>query len=252
VQYDGRVKPIREMTAGELLELVRGGGLDEAGVLAVLRHPYCTVEIVREVLGLGRVLGSHAVRERIAAFPGLEVGRALNLLPTLPWLSLVHVAQEPRTPPLIKRRAEQILVQRIRSMTLGEMVAFARCAHRPLIRVLGRMAPDPVLEALLDNPRVIEEDILLVLSAGAPSPRFLRSVSRHRRWGSYYRLRHAVAIHPAAPLPLASSLLVQLTTRDLRRIAANPAAAAAVRERAQALVTRREAPAEPGDGRIQR
>lgn len=243
------MKPIRDLGGSELLELVRRGELDDMQTLEVLRNPYCPVSAVEHLLLHRHGFGSHAVRELVAGFPGLQVGKALNLLATLPWLSLLHVAQNPRTQPLVRRRAEQTLIQRTPNMTPGELIALARRAHRPLMMTLCQSADDRVQIALLDNPLLVENDILITLNRGHASSRFLWSIFRHQKWGQYYRVRLAVAVQPNAPLPLAVSALVQLKTTDLVKISKREDLVAEVRNAAWALVERRREVA-AGSGRI--
>ncbi len=229
---------IAELGPEELLDLVEGGELDEVQVLEVLRNPYCPVEVAHRVAANRSWLASHLVRERLAAFRGMSVGTVLNLLPTLPWLSLLHVAQAPRTPPVVRRHAERQLLGRLQRMTLGERVALARLAHRPLFRHILDLPEPRVHEALLDNPRTVENDVLLALRrAEAGSPLFA-VVVRHRRWGASYAVKHAIARSPAAPLPLALSSLVHLRVPDLREILRSDTCPERVREAAGALLGR--------------
>ncbi|NOZ79411.1 MAG: hypothetical protein GXP48_09605 [Acidobacteria bacterium] len=245
------MKPIGEMGTQELEELVRTRELDQLEALEVLRNPYCSLSIVESILQSEQHLQAHAVRERIAGFPGLEFGTALHMLGTLPWLSLVHVAQNPRTPPLIRRNAERVIVRRVHGLTLGELVALARCAHRPLIRLLTDQEDERVLEALLDNPRMAENDVLFLLRKKHIPPGILGHISGHRRWGNYTQVRVAVAVHPNTPLPVSLSILVRLSLKDLEEISSAIEAPPEVKRGARQLVQRRREETQSG-GRIRR
>jgi len=229
---------IAEMTTPELVALVETGGLDKAQAMEVLNSPFCTTRVAEMLLGSHRLLSSHVVRERLAGFPGIPVASALNLLPTLPWLSLLHLAQAPRTPPMVRRQAERKLVGRLHRMTLGEAIALARLAHRPLIRSLGELERAQVLEALLDNPRLIETDVLVMLSRRSTPREAVTAALRHRRGGSSYAVRMAAAIHPSTPLPLALSALVQLKRADLVDLGRRQDLRAELRDAAEALAVR--------------
>ncbi len=222
----------------ELMALVENGELDEPEVLEVLRNPYCTVEIARKIALDRRWTASHVVRERLAAFRGMPVATVMNILPTLPWLSLLHVAQEPRTPPVIRRHAERHIVQRLRRMALGEKITLARLAHRELYRHLLEL-PDPqVLQALLDNPRTVENDVVLLLQRAEPDSPLFAAVMRHRRWGACYEIKRTLARAAGTPVPLAISSLVHLRAADLKEIAGGASGSHAVRQAAAALQER--------------
>ncbi len=237
---------IADRSTEELRELVERGQLDEREVLEVLRNPYCTPDIARAVAARREWLRSHAVRERLAAFPGMPFALALDLLPTLPWLSLLHVAQTPRTPPQVRRTAERKLLERIARMTLGERIALARLAHRPLLPPLLACGEPDVLEALLDNPRLVENDVVLMIRRLEAGSALFAAIARHRRWGSRAAVRRAIAAAPAAPLPVALSVLVQLPRGDLAALARDHAVPEAVRRAAEAVA--RRPPGERGAG----
>ncbi len=85
------------------------------------------------------MLGPHGVRELLAGFPGFNFCRALDLLATLPWVSLLTISQAPKTPPVVRRHAERKLVSQMLTMALGEKIALARRAHRALFPVTDRI-----------------------------------------------------------------------------------------------------------------
>jgi hypothetical protein len=226
---------IVDMNAGELLELVRSRDLSDPEVLSVLRSPYCTLEIAGRIASSRDLLGSDAVRENLTGFPGMPLSEAMNLMGTLSWPSLLAVAQAPRSPPLIRRQAERKLLQRLPKLTPGEVIALARRAHRPLFDALTSSADDRVLVALLDNPRLVENDLVVMLQRTERTPAFYRELARHHRWGAAYGVRRALAQTPGVPLPVALSVLVSLRPGDLRRVAESKGAPAQVRSAAAAL-----------------
>ena len=223
----------------ELLAHLREAELDEPEILEVLRNPYCTLEIALTVGDSRRWTTSHVVRELLVGFRGFPFARAMNLLPTLPWTSLLQLAQAPSTPPVVKRQAEKKLLDRLVRMTLGEKTALARRAHRPLFQRLIATADEQVLTALLDNPRLVEVDVLVMVNTASAPRQFYFTLGRHHRWGLSYGVRLSLATCPRTPLPLALSAMVQLNPGDLRRIAEQPDVPERVQLAAQALCARR-------------
>ena len=232
------VPPISELDSQALLELVEQHELDETQVLQVLRSPYCTVQVAELVASRPRLMDAHSVRERLAAFPGFTFARAMDLIGTLPWTSLLTLAQQPRTPAIIRRHSERKLMAMVPSMTLGEKIALARRTHRSLLGPLIAGKDAQVLSALLDNPRLVENDILVILNTTEPAPEFFADLARHHRWGQYRDVRRALVACPHTPLPLALSVLVQMPAGELRRLLDNPHTPRRVREAAVALQNR--------------
>ena len=231
-------KSIAELDTDSLMELVRGRQLDELEVVQVLRSPFCTAQIAELIASQPGLMGTHAVREKLAGFPGFTFGRALDLMATLPWTSLLTLSQSPRTPPVVRRQAERRLLAQLASMSLGEKIALARRAHREIFRVLIETGDGQVLSALLNNPRLVENDILVILNTSQPPAEFFGELSSHRKWAPYIRIRRALVVCPRTPLPLALSVLVQLSVTELRRVLEHPDLPERVREAALSLLER--------------
>ncbi|MFV2071271.1 MAG: hypothetical protein ACC742_01280 [Thermoanaerobaculales bacterium] len=229
-------RPIAEMDGDALLEFVREKELDEVELLQVLRSPFCSVQVAELVASDRGLLGSHGVRERLAGFPGFSFARAVGFLSTLPWASLLTLAQAPKTPPVIRRQAERKLLEQLPTMALGEKIALARRTHRALLGTLIAIADGQVLSAVLNNPRLVENDILIILNTTEPSPDFFAELARHHRWGQYPNIRRALVECPRTPLPLALSVLVQLPLAELSRVLSRPDLSEKVRDASKALL----------------
>lgn len=223
------------MNEAELVSLVTSGQLDERSAVDVLRNPYCTLQVAERIADSRDLLVSQSVRELLSGFRGLPVGRALDLIATLPWTSLLALAQNPRTSPVVRRHCEKKLTGLIVTMALGEKVALARRVHRSLLRHLLLSADGQVLDALLDNQRLTEDDVLLILNTAVAPAEFYTRVGRHHRWGQCYGVRRALAVCPHAPLPIALSALVLLRTNDLAAIASRGDIQDQIRSAAKAL-----------------
>lgn len=220
------------------MDFVARHQLDELQVLQVLRSPFCTAQIAERIASDPRLLDAHAVREKLAGFPGFTFSRALDLLSTLPWTSLLSLSQSPRTPPVVRRQAERKLLGQLASMALGEKIALARRAHRAIFKVLINSGDGQVLSALLNNPRLVENDILVILNTCEPPPEFFSELAGHGKWGPYIRVRRALVECEHTPLPVALSVLVQLSLTEIRRVLERPDVSDRVREAAQSLLDR--------------
>ena len=242
-------RSIADLASEELMALVRQGELDDLQVLEVLRSPFCTPQIAEMVASDRRYLAAQSVRELLAGFPGFSFARAMDLISSLPWTSLLALAQTPRTPPVVRRQAERKLIFQIASMTLGERIAMARRAHRALFSALMGGWDDKILSALLDNPRMVENDVVVLINTGEPPLDFYGVVARHRKWGGYYGVRRALVECPRTPLPLALSIMVQLPRSDHKRIAKRETLSEPIREAAAGLFARATSGANLGGAR---
>jgi len=230
---------IAVMNSEKLLELVRRDTLDELQALKILRNPYCTVEVAEELMEKRQLLSAFRVRELICRVRGMPLYRVTNLISGLPWLSLLSLAQQPATPPQVRRRAKEKLLARIPLLTDGERIALARRAHRDLFSALLSTGELMVIEALLDNPRMTESDLMQLLTDSRTPGSFITSVGRHRKWSVRRELRRIIALHPSTPLPLAVSALADMGLHELRDIVCDPRCPEKIRSSALDLARKR-------------
>ncbi len=106
-----------------------------------------------------------------------------------------------------------------RPLTLGERKSIARRRDKTLLdRVLRDPHPD-VIRILLDNPAIVEDDVVRLSALRPVQPEVLVQVFRHTRWIIRYRVRHALARNPNTPEDIAVQLVPHLTPSDRRELA---------------------------------
>jgi hypothetical protein len=95
-------------------------------------------------------------------------------------------------------------------------------ARTPNRFVLDRLLHDPdprVVLRLLENPRIVERDVVKMAALRPGSPAVLSTIAEHPRWSGSYRVRTALACNPATPSAIAERLLPTLMRQDLRTVA---------------------------------
>jgi hypothetical protein len=206
-----------------------------AAAQIVLRNPHAAEEVVRLVAEQRPLLSFYDVRRDLALHRAAPQAIALALLSTLFWRDLVAAGLDVRLRPVVRRAADQRLVERLPSLAVGERASIARRASP---RVLQSLRSDPtprVIAALLDNPRLVEADLLPLAAGESTRPQVLEVILAHRKWGSRYPLRVAVVRNPRSPLALVLRHLPLLKKADLRAVAADPHLPPPLRRRAELL-----------------
>ncbi len=231
---------LREMNTEQLLRFLGCEEIDQKQAITILRNPFCTAKVAGKLMECHRGLSAHRVRELLCQVRGMPTPTLINLISTLPWLSLLHLAQEARTPPVIRRRAERRLLRRIARLTLGERIALARRSHRELFAPLFESGDEKIIEALLENPRMTESDLASAMLRIQLPPAFYSALIRHPKWTCRRDLRKVLARNPETPLPLALSALAELGIHELAEIRGDHNAPVEVRDAAARLILRRE------------
>jgi len=102
------------------------------------------------------------------------------------------------------------------SMPLGVRRSAARTRDRLVLDRLVHDRDPAVIAMLLENPRVVERDVVRIAAMRPTRPEVLAVLARDPRWSSNYRVRKALACNPWTPRPVALRLLPSLMVQDLR------------------------------------
>jgi len=128
-------------------------------------------------------------------------------------------------------------------LPLGTRTSAARGRDRfKLDRLLHDRNPK-VIAALLDNPRLIERDVVKIAAMRPTRSEILEVVAAHARWSARYRVRKALACNPHTPTAIARRLLPTLMVQDLVLAIEAGVFPAEIRPEVTALVRQRRAAA---------
>jgi hypothetical protein len=139
----------------------------------------------------------------------------LNLLHFLGWMELAKALEDPYTPPAVKKRAETLLKARVEEMALGEKIALARIAAAGVIPSLLAEPRVEVIAALLGNPRLIEENVLLLCAGERVTTQILSAVGTHPHWRQRHAVKMALLRNAATPAAVSLGFLDSLSASDL-------------------------------------
>jgi hypothetical protein len=126
-----------------------------------------------------------------------------------------------------------------RTLTLGERKALAR---RPTRKAMEKLLADPhpaVIRTLLQNPKVVEDDVVRLAARRPNDPALLAEVASSPRWSHRVRVRMAIVLNPDTPATLSIPLLALLVRHELKLVAEAAALPAALRGAAHDLLQRR-------------
>jgi len=228
---------LRDAGGDELRVLVRSlvENLDARAAQLVLRNPHAGEEVIRILAEQQRLLVFYDFKRELAMHPSTPQALALTLVSGLFWRDLVAVGLNVRVRPVVRRSAERRLIERLPGLAVGEKVSVARTASPHVLQVLRHDPTPRVIAALLDNPRLVEGDLLPLASADTTHTPVLAVILGHPKWGYRYPVRVAVVRNPRAPLALAMQHLPMLKKPDLKAVASDPRLAAPLRRRAELL-----------------
>jgi hypothetical protein len=108
--------------------------------------------------------------------------------------------------------------------------------------VLDRLIHDRnwrVIALVLDNPRVVERDVVSIAARRPTQPKILEVISKHNKWSGRYRIRKSLVCNPYTPYPLARQLLGTLLQHDIKSLISMGAMPKRLREEAREILNSR-------------
>jgi len=164
--------------------------LTEDQALALLQRQDFPAESIEQLARNGSVMKSRKARFAIAAHARAPRHISLRLIRGFYTFDLMQFSLLPAVAADLKRAADEMLIKRLGSITLGERISLARRASTVVAAALLLDKEIPVWQAALENPRLTEAAIVKILLRSNVAPAFVEAVCRHPKW----LLRHEVRI----------------------------------------------------------
>src|SRR5579864_251930 len=192
--------------------------LTEDLALARLESRDLTDEAIEEVTASAGLMKSRKVRLALAAHPRTPRRIALRLIRELYTFDLMRFSLMPAVAADLKRLADQLLVSRMSSITLGERISFARRSSGLVATALLTDKETRVWQAALENPRVTETAIVNALQRPNTTAAFVEAVCHHAKWSLRPEIRMALLRNAHTPMARAVEFVRRIPPQLLRDI----------------------------------
>lgn len=192
--------------------------LTEDLALAQLKDPDLASRDIEQLSHNSALMKSRKVRRELAAHPHTPRRIALRIIRELYNFDLMQFALTPAAPADLKRVADELLVSRIASITLGERISLARRSSTLVAAALLLDKEPKVWQPALENPRLTEAAIVKALQRTTASPAFVGAVSRHSKWSLRHEIQVALLRNAHTALARAIEFAERIPPRQLRDI----------------------------------
>jgi len=186
--------------------------------LAAVKDRNLASEVIEQISRNTVVMKSRKVRVALAVHPRAPRRIALRLIRELYTFDLMQFSLIPAVAAELKRVADELLVARLTSITLGERVALARRSSAMVAAALLLDKEARVWQTALDNPRVTEAAIVKALLGPTTTPAFVKAVCHHAKWSLRPEIRMALLRNGHTPLARALEFARRLPPAQLRDI----------------------------------
>lgn len=131
------------------------------------------------------------------------------------------------------------LIRRIMFMNAKDRMKLAMKGDREARSILIRDSNKVVATAVINNPRVTEQEVENIAAMRTVADEVLRLIARNRAWARSYTIIHNLARNPRTPIPTVMSILPRIRTKDLQHLSQNRNVSEAARRQALRLAQTR-------------
>jgi hypothetical protein len=186
--------------------------------LALLQRRDLPPDAVEQITRNAGVMKSRKVRIAVAAHPRAPRRIALRLIREFYTFDLMQFSLQPTVAADLKRAADDLLVNRVASITLGERIALARRASASVAAALLLDKETRVWQTALENSRLSETAIARALLKISVTRAFVEAVCHHPKWSLRPEIRIALLRNEKTPLSRALEFARRLPAAQLRDI----------------------------------
>jgi hypothetical protein len=127
------------------------------------------------------------------------------------------------------------IINRIMKMGMKDRTRLAMKGDREARNILIRDPNRIVAQAVIQNPRITEQEIEKVASMRTVTEDILRQIAINRQWSRCYQVVHNLAKNPRTPIANVLNILSRLQLKDLNALSKNRNVSDAVRRQAMRL-----------------
>ena len=127
------------------------------------------------------------------------------------------------------------ILNRILKMGMKDRVKLAMKGDREARNILIRDPNRIVAQAVVQNPRITEQEIEKIAAMRSVPEDILRKVAADRQWSRSYAVVHNLARNPRTPVANVMNILSRLQLKDLAALAKNKNVSEAARRQAYRL-----------------
>ena len=132
--------------------------------------------------------------------------------------------------------AERVsLIRRIMFMSTKDRMKLAMKGDREARSILIRDSNKIVCSAVINNPRISEQEVENIAAMRTVSDEVLRLIALNRAWARAYPIIHNLARNSRTPIPTVMNILPRIRTKDLQNLSLNRNVSEAVRRQAYRL-----------------
>ena len=190
--------------------------LSDTQVLRLVARTDAPSLLLEEVLARKEWGDNIRVRSTATRNPKTPLHVSLRQLKYLGIMDLLSLLRDMRISPILRRKVEEFLVEKIPGQPLGIKKSLARLGRDGILRRLLQEVRMELAVLCLNNPFLTEGHLYRVIFHDLTSATTIRMVASHPRWRIRYNIRLALLRNRHTPLQDCVGFLPDVRPLDLR------------------------------------
>jgi len=195
------------LVPADLLRTAADPALTEDFALALLKRADLPLEVIEQLTKNTNALKSRKVKIALVSNPHTPRHVSVPLARQFYTFDLMKVALSPSVPADVKVAVDDVLISRLKTVTIGERLTLARRASGRVaaallldVETIGTKIIDAktaaretqVMQAALENPRLTEALVINSVLRPAASAALVDAVAQHAKWSCRREIRAAL------------------------------------------------------------
>jgi len=205
-------------TLAEVLQAASDPALTEDLALALLKRSDLPREVLEQLSKNSGVMKGRKLKLALVTHGKTPRHVSLPVVRQLFTFELMQVALSAVAPGDIKKAAEEALLHRLETISLGERISLGRRASSGVAAAL-LLDPEPrVIHAALENSRLTEASVIRALTRRAAPAAFVHAVCHHPQWSLRRDVRVTLLRNQNTPLARALEFARALPPAVVREV----------------------------------
>ena len=212
--------------------------ITEVEIVTFARFPKISSFLLGKIIANREWLKNYQIRLALVNNPKTPPPLAIKLVTTLRDADLTVLAKSKGLPEELIVAAERTIAQRapatphqekeekrgksryqeIQDLPVPEKVKLAMSGDKEARSILIKDASKQVQEAVMDSPRITEQEIAAIANSRNVGEEILRKIANNRDWMKNYQVRIGLANNPKTPLTIGLRIIGTLMISDLKRL----------------------------------
>lgn len=139
----------------------------------------------------------------------------------------------------IGEEGRRSLQAHVAGLTVPMKVELAAKGNREVRNILSRDASSVVARAVIQSPRLTEQDVLSYAASSQTHEDILRGIADNRQWSANRQVVSALVLNPRTPPPTSIRFIRMFQANELRILMQNRGLSAVVRQEARRILAQK-------------